>query len=151
LNFFGNHVNPNVVLLVPFYWLGAGPHFLYLVETLALALGAVPVWLLASDALADGWLALCVALAYLLFPALEWINWWHFHPEALAVTPLLFAVWLARKGRWRWYAVCVLLVIACKEDAPLTVLALGALVAIKHNRKAGLITMAGAFGWLVVA
>ena len=27
LNGWANHVNPNVYLLVPFYWLGAGPHF----------------------------------------------------------------------------------------------------------------------------
>ena len=151
LNFFGNHVNPNVLLLVPFYWLGAGPHFLFLVETVALALGAVPVWLLARDTLEDSWLALALAAAYLLFPALEWINWWHFHPEALAVAPLLFAVWLARHARWRWYAVCVVLVLFCKEDAPLTIVALGVIVGIRYNRRAGILTVTAALSWLIVA
>ncbi len=47
LNYFGHHVNLITVLFVPFYWLGAGPHFLYIVETLAMAAGAIPIWLLA--------------------------------------------------------------------------------------------------------
>src|SRR5437762_5468630 len=42
LNYFGHHVNLVTLLLVPAYWLGAGPHLLYLVETLALASCAVP-------------------------------------------------------------------------------------------------------------
>ena len=33
LHFFEHHVNLITVLFVPAYWLGAGPHFLYLVET----------------------------------------------------------------------------------------------------------------------
>src|SRR5207253_8687628 len=40
LNYFGHHVNIITLLLVPAYWLGAGPHFLYVVETLAMAAGA---------------------------------------------------------------------------------------------------------------
>jgi uncharacterized membrane protein len=151
LSLWGNHVNPNVFLLVPIYWLGGGPHALYVVETLALALGAVPVWLLARDRMHDEWSALVVSFAYLLFPSLEWINWWHFHPEALAVTPLLFAWWFAGKRRWWPYAVCVVLVASCKEDAALVVLALGVLVAIYYSKRAALFTILGGAAWLTIA
>ena len=44
---------------------------------------------LARDRLGEGWLALPLAAAYLLYPSLEWINWWHFPPDALIITPLL--------------------------------------------------------------
>ena len=96
LNYFGHHVNVITVLFVPFYWLGAGPHFLYLVETIALAAGAIPVWLLARDHVGDR-VALVPAAAYLLYPSIQWTNWWHFHPDALITTPLLFAWWLASR------------------------------------------------------
>src|SRR5687768_15032003 len=43
LDYFGHHANVVSLLFVPAYWLGAGPHFLYLAETLALASGAVPL------------------------------------------------------------------------------------------------------------
>jgi uncharacterized membrane protein len=80
LNYFGHHVNPVTILFVPAYWLGAGPRFLYLVETIWMAAGAVPVYLLGRDRLGDPWLGAALAASFLAFPSLGWINRWHFHP-----------------------------------------------------------------------
>src|SRR5688572_2220307 len=55
MNYYGHHVNLVSLLYVPAYWLGAGPSFLYLAETLALALGALPLWLLARLRLRSAW------------------------------------------------------------------------------------------------
>jgi len=151
LNYFGHHVNPITLLFVPAYWLGAGPHFLYLAETVWMALGAVPVWLLARDRLANQWTALVLAASYLLYPSLEWINWWHFHPDALIITPLLFAYWLATRERWRWFAVAVAVALLCKEDAALAVLALGVVLAVRGQRRAGLLTGLAGAAWFVLA
>jgi len=104
LNMWANHVNPVIYLLVPFYWLGAGPHFLFLVQTLAVASAAVPLWLLARDRFSSPWLALGIPFAWLMYPAVEWMTWDQFHPELLAVPALIFAYWLADRGYWRWYA-----------------------------------------------
>src|SRR3954449_4605326 len=41
LEFFGHHVNPIVLLFVPFYWLGAGPLFLLSVQVVVQASGAI--------------------------------------------------------------------------------------------------------------
>jgi uncharacterized membrane protein len=151
LNFFAHHVNLITLLFVPAYWLGAGPHFLYLVETVWMALGALPLFLLARERLASGWLAVAVAGSFLLYPALEWINWWHFHPDALIITPLLFAWWLASRRRWGWFAVAVAVALACKEDAALAVLMLGLVLAVLGQRRAGLVTAAAGAGWFLVA
>jgi uncharacterized membrane protein len=151
LNYFGHHLNPITLLFVPAYWLGAGPHFLYLVETVWMALGAVPLWLLARDRLASGWAAVVLAACYLLYPSLEWINWWHFHPDALIITPLLFAYWLATRGRWRAFALAVAVALLCKEDAALAVLALGLLLAARGHRRAGLATALAGTAWFVLA
>ena len=104
LEYFQHHVNLITVLFVPAYWLGAGPDFpvpggdgLDGAEDDAAAL-------LARDRLRSGWLAVAVAGCFLLYPSLEWINWWHFHPDALVITPLLFAWWLATRRRWGWFA-----------------------------------------------
>jgi uncharacterized membrane protein len=128
LNFFGHHVNLVVFFLVPFYWLGAGPHFLYLFETVFMAAGAVPLWLLARDRLATPWGALVPAGSYLLYPSLEWINWWHFHPDALIITPLLFAWWFYRSNSWTGYFVAIGVAMSCKEDAALAVFMVGLIV-----------------------
>jgi uncharacterized membrane protein len=129
LDYFGHHVNGISLAFVPFYWLGAGPHFLIIVHTLVVALGAVPLWLLTRDRLDRPWTALVVPLAYLLYPALHWITWWAYHPDSLAITPLLFAWWLATRRRWGWFAVAVAVALSCKEDVALSVVMLGLIVA----------------------
>jgi uncharacterized membrane protein len=173
LDFFQHHVNLVALLFVPAYWLGAGPQFLYLVETVWMALGAVPLYLLARERLESAWPAVAVAGCFLLYPSLEWINWWHFHPDALTITPLLFAWWLATtrptggplrrspgpprptggppRRRWGWYAAAVGLALACKEDAALAVVMLGLVLAVLGERRAGLATAVVGAGWFLVA
>lgn len=150
LNYFGFHVNVIAFALVPIYWLGGGPHALYLIETIALALGAVPLWLLARDRFENEWLALGPAVAYLLFPSIEWINWWHFHPEALAITPLFFAWWFASRGRWWWFALATGVALSCKEDVALAVLAMGVAIALRYSIRAGAATAAVGVAWFVI-
>lgn len=130
LDYFAHHVNLISMVFVPFYWLGAGPHLLIVIHTLAVALGAVPLWLLARDRLHNRWLAVVPSVAYLLYPATNWVTWWAYHPDSLSITPLLFAYWLAVRGKWRWFAVAVVVALACKEDAALSVVMLGVVVAL---------------------
>jgi uncharacterized membrane protein len=151
LNFFAHHVNVIAIAFVPFYWLGAGPHFLYMIETIWMALGALPVFLLARDRLGSRWLPVGLAASYLLYPSLEWINWWHFHPDALIITPLLFAWWLASRRSWRWFAVAVAIALLCKEDAALAVAALGLALIIRGKRRAGAFTCLAGVGWFLLA
>jgi uncharacterized membrane protein len=151
LNFFAHHVNPITLLFVPAYWLGAGPHFLYLIETVWMALGALPVWLLARDRLGNSWLGVALGAAFLLHPSLEWINWFQFHPDALIITPLLFAYWLARRRRWGWFAIAVAVALACKEDAALAVTVLGLVLLLRGERRAGMVTAVAGVGWFLIA
>jgi uncharacterized membrane protein len=132
LNFFGHHVNLTTALLAPFYWLGAGPRFLYLVETIALAAGAIPLWLLSRHLMQSQWLALSLPLAYLLFPTIGWINWWHFHPDALSIAPLLFAWWFSYSRQWGLFSVAIVLALGAKEDVSFAVIVMGLLIAIRY-------------------
>jgi uncharacterized membrane protein len=151
LDFFANHVNVTSLLFVPFYWLGAGAAFLCVFQAIAIAAAGVPLWLIARDRLENEWLALAVPAAYLLYPSAEWITWWQFHPDALAITPFLFAVWFAMHRRWRWFALCVALTLGAKEDVSFAVFMLGLFVAWRYDRRVGLVTSAAAAAWLIVA
>src|SRR4029453_9114074 len=75
LHFFEHHVNLISLAFVPAYWLGAGPHFLYLVETIWMALGAVPLYLLARDRLESGWVGGGAAPWLPLSPAAGGAHW----------------------------------------------------------------------------
>lgn len=169
LDYFAHHVNVVSIGFVPLYWLGAGPHLLIVVHTAVVAAGAVPLWLLARDRLRNPWLALVIPAAYLLYPAVNWVTWWAYHPDSLSITPLLFAYWLAVRGKWRWFAVAVTLALLCKEDDALSVLMLGLVVALwlrprrlgsqgkdaasrhkRTRRRIGLVTAIAGLGWYLL-
>ncbi|HEX9682773.1 MAG TPA: DUF2079 domain-containing protein [Acidimicrobiales bacterium] len=151
LHLLANHVDPIWLLFVPFYWLGAGPIFLSVVQTAWIAAGAIPLWLIGRDGMGNEWRALALPAAWLLNPSLIWINWFHFHPEALAATPLLFAWWFATRSQWRWMALSLLLAVATKESVAMAVFMFGLVVAWRWNRRIGLVTTASALVWFFVA
>jgi uncharacterized membrane protein len=150
LNLFGDHVSFIMLLFVPFYWLWPGPETLLVIQAMVLALGAIPVYLLARTILRSQWFALVPSLAYLLTPALGWLNLENFHPDCLEVPLLLFALYFVVCGRWRPYLVMVCLLLTVKEDMVLVLVPLGLYVALCHNRKMGLLTAGLAVVWFVV-
>jgi uncharacterized membrane protein len=148
---FGNHANFILVAFVPFYRLGAGPGFLLVVQVLAQASGAVALYLLARDRWGDRWLALLPAAALLLNPTYQFLTWEFFHPDALAVAPVVLAYWAARAHRWRWFAFAAVLAVACKEDVALVVAAMGVVIALRENVRVGVVTTVAATAWYLVA
>lgn len=153
-DYLGHHLNLIAFAYVPFYWLGAGPKFLYLTETIALAAGAVPVYLLARDQLHNRWHGVVVAVAYLLHSTIQWVNWWHYHPDAFMITPLLFAWWFATRSRWRAFAVCCFLAVVAKEDAATAITMMGVVLLVRHwrtDRRIGALTILGGVGWFVLS
>lgn len=150
LNFFGHHVNPLLLLLVPFYWLGAGPVFLIFVQVVAQAAGAVAIYLLARKRLADRWLAVVLGGVLLLHPSWQWQVWWYFHPEVLGAAALLFAYWAADSKRWPWFWVATAVAVASKEEVALAAMLLGLLVAIRGEWRKGLATGGLSLAWFLV-
>jgi uncharacterized membrane protein len=151
LEFFGHHVNPILLLFVPFYWLGAGPLFLLSAQVVVQASGAIAIFLLARDRLLDRWLAVALAAVLLLNPTYQWLTWEFFHPDALAIAPLLFAYWAARTERWRWFVLFAVLAAACKEDVALAIAVMGVLIAFRGHKKIGLVTLVASIAWYTIA
>ncbi len=151
LNLFGDHVVFIMAFFVPLYWIWPSPETLLVVQAMALAIGGFPIYLLGRRVLKNRWLALVPTLAYLLYPALGWLNLENFHPDALEVPLALFALYFMVCGKWRRYFVMVVLLLLCKEDLWLFLVPLGIYVAVRHNLKAGLVTVFLSLGWFVIA
>ncbi|HEX5094603.1 MAG TPA: DUF2079 domain-containing protein [Acidimicrobiia bacterium] len=141
LELFGHHMNVMLVLLAPFYRLGAGPEFLLGVQVAAQALGAVAIFLLGRDVLHSKWMGVGLATALLCNPTYQWLVWEFFHPDAVAIGPLLLAYWAARQERWGWFTVAAVLALACKEDVALTMVVLGLLVGFRLQAKTGRVVL----------
>ena len=153
---FGDHTSFILLPLVPFYWIVPSAKVLLFAQAAALGSGAVPTFLLAREKLRNEWLAAVLAVAYLLHPTVGHINLEQFHPDVFEVPLLLFALWFMVRQRWTGYFVCVVAALLVKEDVALLTFPLGIYVAVRHDRRVGVITsvvsltaMAAALWWIL--
>ena len=124
MHWLGDHSSLVLFLVAPVYLLFHDPRTLLVVQTVALALGALPVYALARHELGDRGAALGCAALYLLYPALGYVNLFEFHPEALSTAPLLAAFYFVRIDRARPTLAFAALALLGKEDVALVVLGL---------------------------
>ena len=150
LEFWGQHINLVALLYAPFYWLGAGPAFLYISQAIVLGLGALPVYLIARDRFHRPWVGLAFAVAFLLYAPIQWISWANYHPEALVITPFLFAWWFAMRKRWGWFFVFVGLALATREDTAMAVFMLGIVLLVMNWRGTTALDRRMAIGTMVL-
>jgi len=150
MNAWGDHFSPIMYLLAPLFWIAPGPVTLLVVQSVALALGALAVFGMAARRLGDERPAAAFAVLYLVNPSLHGINVRDFHAAALAVPLLLAALYFAESDRPWLFWIATGLALATREDAAIAVAGLGAWVALaKGRRLRGAITAAGAFALLV--
>jgi uncharacterized membrane protein len=134
----GDHFSPVFLLLVPFYFAFPHPETLLVIQTLALALGAWPVYLLAKLKLPAGYAPLWV-LAYFLFVPLAYINLFDFHEVAFSVAPLGFALYFLERGRRGLFLLSLLFTFFVKEEMALIGIGFGAYVLLgKRDWKLGI-------------
>ncbi len=147
----GDHFSAILYLLAPLYWIWDDARVLLTAQTVALALGALPVFALARRQTASAKVALLFAAAYLLMPAVQWSNTYEFHPETFATPCFLAAFWFLSGRRWGLYFFFLTLAALTKETMGLTILALGVYVCLRHSRSVGLLTVAHGLAALTVA
>ena len=147
----GHHLTLAYFGVVPLYWLGGGPQMLDLLQTAALGLSAVPIYLLARHRLRSSWQALALGVAWLLNPSVQWLCWEAWHPETMAIPFLLTAYLLASRRDWSWYWLVLVLALSWKEDVALAVAVLGLAFAVTGQPRIGLPTFALGMVWFLVA
>jgi uncharacterized membrane protein len=139
----GGHVDPILVLFAPLWWLWPSPSLLLVAQAVAIALGALPVFWLASKHLRSEHAALGFALAYLLYPALQWMTLSEFHPVALATPLLLYAFWYLDEDRLVPFGIVAVLAVLTKEHVALAVAGLAVWYAVTRRRALPGLAIAG--------
>ena len=128
------HADPILVVFAPLWWLWPSPKLLLTTQAILVALGALPLYWLARKHLTSERAALGFGLAYLLYPATEWMTLNEFHPVALACPLLLFAIWYLDENRLLPFAVFGLLAALTKEEVPAVIAGLGVWYALSRRR-----------------
>ncbi len=131
----GHHVNPILFVLSPLTRLGAGAMFFSALQTVLLALGALPVAWLTRSKTGSAEAGLALALVYLVYPANLYFALFYFHPELLAPFPMLLAAWFAHQRRFRLMWVCAVIALACREEIAVAISAFGMVLFIQALRR----------------
>lgn len=137
----GDHAELVMPLLLPLYALWQDPRMLLLLQQVALALCAWPLYRLAERRFQARQVTgiwgqagpLLVALAWLANPAVAYIGLFEFHILPFALLPLFFALLEYDRGRFRPFLVWLVLAMLCREDVPLVVAAIGLLAWIEKK------------------
>jgi uncharacterized membrane protein len=147
------HVEPILLPLSLLYLIHAGPETLLATQTVALALGAIPLFALSLRRLPRlPFVGVGLVFAYLLSPFTVSEALWDFHAVALATPLLLFALWALDSRRYRWFLAAAILAIATKEDVGLSVAVVALLLAVARpeKRRYGLLVALGALLWVAI-
>ncbi len=137
------HLEPVILIIAPIYYLWDDVRAILIIQTIALALGALPVYWIArrvlggshadsaeqprtlEASLRHAGLPLIFVVAYLMFPALQAANVADFHADPFIVAPLLFTFWYATERRYGWMWCWAVIAMLVKENLPTLTFALG--------------------------
>jgi uncharacterized membrane protein len=134
------------------YWLYPSVHWLFVVQAVALSLGAWPTWQLAMQAGVARPQAIALSIAYLLYPLIFNLNLFDFHPEVIALPLILTAVWMARANRVWGFTLCIVVALGCRDALSLTVAAMGVwLWGFERRPRCGAIALISGISWLFLA
>jgi uncharacterized membrane protein len=146
-----NHASLNILLVAPFYFIYSGPEMLLFLQAAAIGLGGLPLFWLGREKLHSNLAGLSLLLAYLLFPTLQVVTLWDYHPPALSVGFFMFAFYFLVRRKRGWFLLFVILAMMGKEQLPLQAAFLGLYALIRYRDwPLGLTTIGLSLVWFLV-
>jgi uncharacterized membrane protein len=133
-NDFADHVRPYLAVISIGYAVFASPYLLLTLQSLALAIGAVPLYRLAARRLNSPFIGFAAAFCLLAYPPLGFVNQYDFHIEALSIPFLIWAYERIDVGDLKTASLALLLTLLCKENLGLTIAGLGIVSILLYRR-----------------
>lgn len=150
MNILGDHMHPILFIFAPLYKFLPMPETLLVLQSLALALGALPIYWIARKRIGTTAAAL-ISASYLLYPSLQYINMFDFHPEAFAIPLLLFALYFADARKYAAAIAMLALTGLSKEHFPLALASVGVYVFLAQKKRLlGTLMAAAGVVWFLV-
>ena len=150
-NILGAHLFLIYFLIIPIYFIFQHPLTLLFLQSLILGLGAYPLYLLAKSEL-NKTFALAIALGYLLYPSLGFMNLFETHFDSYVIFFLFFAIYYFQKENFFNFLIFLFLAIICKESSSMVVFMFGIYAFLRKKSKRWIFTplILGA-GWFLIA
>jgi uncharacterized membrane protein len=131
---FGVHAHWLLLAFAPLYAIHATPYWLLILQAGAIAGGVLAAFVFVRRAANDDFIAIVVALAFLVnrytAKALQYV----FHPEVFYPLALFVVFWAFLEKRPRWFALALLLAASIKEDAIIPLFGFALTAALVYRR-----------------
>jgi uncharacterized membrane protein len=108
-SFLGTHFAPIMFLLLPIYAIHPYPETLLVMQTVFIALSAIPIYLISFEVLKSKGKALAFACLFLSYPVVHSLNIYDFHLEAFLPFFLLSSYYCYLKEKWITYWIFIVL------------------------------------------
>lgn len=118
---FGVHISPVYYLFLPFYALYQSPVTLEICQAVVLALGLIPLYLLARRFKLSNLEVIGVSICYSFYPALSMGCFYDLHENAFLPLFLLLLFYFIECDKLPGIIISTILVFSVKEDAPIYV------------------------------
>ena len=153
LHILGDHAAWIIYPLALLYKIYPDIHWLFFIQALSLAIGALPLWYLSRATGLKFSQSKTIVLAYLLYPAIFNVNLFDFHPEVIAVPAMFGAILAVKRDCLGWFVAAIILILSCKAVLALTVIGMGVwlLVFNKYKYSYGIIALILGCGWFAIA
>ena len=146
-NFLAFHVEPFMALISPLDLVFPSAALLIVFQVIALGVAAIPIGLWAYKRLDSGFAAVLAAAAFLLQPVISHDNDLLFEQIPLATPFLAWAFYFQLNKRWRWFAACLVLALAVREEVAFIGIALGLYGVVVQRQRAAWLTVSGCALW----
>ena len=129
---FGAHLYLIIFLILPVYALFQSPLTLLFLQSIFLGMAAYPLYLLARSRLNQTF-SLSIAVAYLLYPSVGYMNLFETHFDIYEIFFIFFALYYFERENFKRFLVFIILTLSCKENASLAVAMLGIYALIRKK------------------
>ncbi|MFH1612681.1 MAG: DUF2079 domain-containing protein [bacterium] len=156
-SYFASHISPILFLFSPMYLIWNDPQMALIFQTIALAIGAFPIYWITKKIFKSDLSGLCFALCYLFYPGLQYANLFDLHPVVFATPFFLFALHYLFEKKYSLFLIFTLLTMMCREDVCLVTLIFGLCLFLSNYKKnkteknLGLFLFLFSFLWLFIS
>lgn len=144
-SFFAVHFSPILFLVLPFYAICSKPETLLVLQSIVLALGAFPLYLLVRQKTKSILLGLVLVVSYLGYPALHGINWFDFHLQSFFPIFIFSALYYFEKKHWKKYFAFLMLTLMVEEQVAIILAFFGFYLLWSSRQKMGKLIKERAF------
>lgn len=151
-NLWADHFHPIMLLFVPLVWIYNSQLAISVGEIFFICLAIFPAYSLAKGVLGSRKIALGLSASYVFYGGLQYGLNFGYHPEIMVAPLIIFMVYFLSKSKHLWMYLFLILALATKEDAGLSIFVLGLAISInKKWRREGLIIAFVSILWSVLA